>query len=167
MGYHRGDAFEEIINWSNKAYQMQHIALIQKISTPMKPVRVKGNIVGAYYEEKSTLDYIGTYKGIPIAFDAKETNETDKFPLKNIADHQVMFMKEWTSHGGHAFLLVHLKKINRVYRLDWNTLDRYWQEHINHPREKGFHHIPLNEFDLNCKLIKSRNGIALDYLDGI
>ncbi|MBU5437613.1 Holliday junction resolvase RecU [Tissierella sp. MSJ-40] len=67
---HKGDAFEETINISNRTYKRKGIALVQKIATPMKSVR-RGKqivtamksvrrgkqIVTAYYEEKSTLDY--------------------------------------------------------------------------------------------------------------
>lgn len=167
MGYHKGDSFEQIVNWSNQAYKNKQIALIQKIATPMKPMRRGKQIIGAYYEEKSTLDYIGIYKGIPVAFDAKETAEEDKFPLKNVKQHQIDFIREWTRHGGQAFLLVHFLKLSKAFRLDWLTLNWYWQQHIEHPRIKGFHNIPLNEFESNCKEVKSRDGIPLDYLEGL
>lgn len=167
LGIHRGDVFEEQINWSNRAYSMKNIALIQKVATPMKPIRHGGKITGAYYEEKSTLDFIGTYRGIPIAFDAKETEEIDKFPLKNVKEHQVKFIKKWTSNGGQAFLLVHFKKLNKVYRLDNTTLTWYWDQYKLNKGKRGFGSIPLTEFEQNCRLIRSRNGIALDYLEGI
>ena len=121
MGIHKGDAFEDQVNWSNRGYKVQNKALIQKIPTPMKPIRKGNKIISAYYEEKSTLDYIGVYRGIPIAMDAKETSEEDKFPLSNVKDHQVEFMHNWVNNGGQAFLLVHFKKLNKVYRLDYMT----------------------------------------------
>lgn len=167
MGYHKGDAFENMINLANKAYKIKGIAEINKIATPMKPIRNGRYIVGAFYDEKSILDYVGVYKGIPIAFDAKETSEDDRFSLKNIKPHQVDFMERWVNNGGQAFLLIHFKKLNRVYRLDWTTLSWYWKQYIENKGKRGFGSIPLNEFECNCKLIKSRDGIVLDYLEGL
>lgn len=50
------------------------------------------HITLAYFEQKSTVDYIGAVQGIPVCFDAKECN-TDTFPLANIHEHQVEFMR--------------------------------------------------------------------------
>lgn len=167
LGYHKGDGFEEVINLANLTYKRKGIALVQKIATPMKPIRKGKRIVSAYYEEKSTLDYIGVYESIPIAFDAKETKEETRFPLSNVQSHQIRFMENWYKHGGVTFLLIHFKKLNAVYRLDWITLDWYWQRYQENRGKRGFGSIPLNEFECNCKKLKSRNGIILDYLEGI
>ena len=167
MSYHKGDAFEEIINISNKVYKRKGIALVQKIATPMKPVRRGKQIVSAYYEEKSTLDFVGVFKGIPIAFDAKETKEKTRFPLSNIADHQIEFMKEWDKHGGITFILIHFTKLDRVYRLDWKTLYSYWNQYQENRGKRGFASIVVEELETYCQGIKSRDGILLDYLEGI
>lgn len=167
MGYHKGDAFEEIINISNKVYQRKGIALVQKIPTPMKPIRRGKQIASAYYEEKSTLDYIGVYEGVPIAFDAKETREENRFPLSNIQDHQIEFMRGWDKHGGLAFLLINFTKLDAVYRLDWLTLSWYWERYQENRGKRGFGSIAFNEFECNCKKVRSRDGIILDYLEGI
>lgn len=166
MGIHKGDAFEEIINKSNEAYKRKGIAIISKISTPMKPIRQGKKIVSAYYEEKSTLDYIGICDGIPIAFDAKETSEENRFPLSNIKEHQIDFMTQWDLHGGYTFLVVNFVKINRAFRLDLTTLEWYWYKYLENKGKKGFGSIPLNEFECNCKELTSRKGILLDYLEG-
>ena len=167
MGYHRGDVFEEIINMSNKMYQRKGIALVQKIPTPMKPIRRGNQIISAYYEEKSTLDYIGVYEGVPIAFDAKETKEENRFPLNNIQNHQIEFMGNWYKHGGRAFLLVNFTKLDVAYRLDWITLSWYWKQYKENRGKRGFGSISFNEFECNCKKIRSRDGIMLDYLEGM
>ncbi|WP_236913311.1 Holliday junction resolvase RecU [Clostridium sp. Cult1] len=167
MSYHRGDGFEEIINLANLSYKRKGIALIQKIATPMKPIRRGKKIVSAYYEEKSTLDYIGVYEGVPIAFDAKETKEETRFPLSNIQNHQISFMGNWNKHGGITFLLIYFTKLNAVYRLDWITLGWYWRQYQENRGKRGFGSIPLSEFECNCKQLNSRDGIILDYLEGI
>ena len=167
MGTHRGDQFEEIINYVNQVYKAKEIALIQKIATPMKPVRRGSKIVSAYYEEKSTLDYIGVYRGIAIAFDSKETSNKNNFPLRNIKEHQVRFMAEWEKNGGVSFLLINFKSKGKVYRLSFNQLQSYWKRYKSNPGVRGMGSIPLEVFASSCNEIKSKNGLALDYLEGL
>ena len=71
----RGSFLEELVNMTNEKYQMQNLALVQKIPTPIKPINIDQetrHITLAYFEQKSTVDYIGVVQGIPICFDAKE-----------------------------------------------------------------------------------------------
>ena len=71
----RGSALEEIINRTNEKYLEQKLGLIQKIPTPITPVKINEEtrqISLAYFEQKSTVDYIGAVQGIPVCFDAKE-----------------------------------------------------------------------------------------------
>lgn len=104
----RGSALEELINHTNDAYREKHLALIQKIPTPIKPIQIEKesrHITLAYFDQKSTVDYIGTVQGIPVCFDAKECAK-DTFPIANIHAHQVAFMEEFERQGGIAFLLI-------------------------------------------------------------
>ena len=93
----RGSTLEEFINRTNERYKEQGLALIQKIPTPITPVKIDKehrHITLAYFEQKSTVDYIGVAQGIPVCFDAKECH-TDTFPLANIHEHQVQFMEDF------------------------------------------------------------------------
>ena len=77
----RGSFLEELVNMTNEKYQAQNLALVQKIPTPIKPINIDQetrHITLAYFEQKSTVDYIGVVQGIPICFDAKECTETGK-----------------------------------------------------------------------------------------
>ncbi|WP_338114403.1 Holliday junction resolvase RecU [Tissierella carlieri] len=65
---------------------------------PMKPIRRGKQMVSADHKEKSMLNFIGLYKGIPIAFDAKEAKEETRFPLSNIQPHQMEFIENWYKH---------------------------------------------------------------------
>ncbi|MBS4534786.1 Holliday junction resolvase RecU [Clostridium sp. D2Q-14] len=167
MGYHRGDVFEEQINLSNIVYKRKGIALIQKIATPVKVLKRTGGRITGFFEQKSTLDYLGVYKNIPIAFDAKETNEKKRFPLKNIHPHQIEFMKEWTENGGRAFVLVSFVNHREVYRLDWKDIEWFWNRYQQNKGKRGYASIPYEHFKLNCKELVSRDGILLDYLEGV
>ena len=100
----RGSLLEELINRTNEKYREQHLALIQKIPTPITPVRMDQEtrrITLAYFEHRSTVDYIGAVQGIPVCFDAKECR-TSNFPIQNIHEHQVVFMRDFEAQGGVA-----------------------------------------------------------------
>ena len=129
MGYHKGDVFEEIINISNKVYKRKGIALVQKVATLMKPIRRGGKITSAYYEEKSTLDFIGVYQGVPIAFDTKETKEENRFPLSNIQDHQIEFMENWYKHGGISLVRI-LSMIDTGAVVQYELVDEPGNKHM-------------------------------------
>ena len=105
----RGSALEELINLTNEKYRENKLALIQKVPTPITPIQIDQetrHITMAYFDQKSTVDYIGAVQGIPVCFDAKEC-AYDTFALQNIHAHQVAFMEEFEQQGGVAFLLIH------------------------------------------------------------
>ena len=71
----RGSMLEEALNMTNEQYRKEHLALVQKIPTPITPINIDKehrHITLAYFEQKSTVDYIGNVQGVPICFDAKE-----------------------------------------------------------------------------------------------
>ena len=105
----RGSTLEELINRTNEKYRESGLALIQKIPTPITPIRINKehrHITLAYFDQKSTVDYIGAVQGLPVCFDAKECAQ-DTFALANIHEHQVQFMKEFEAQGGIAFFLIY------------------------------------------------------------
>ena len=104
----RGSTLEDLVNRTNERYLEKNLALIQKIPTPITPVKIdkeQRHITLAYFEQRSTVDYIGAVQGIPVCFDAKECH-TDTFPLANIHEHQVEFMRNFEKQDGVAFILI-------------------------------------------------------------
>ena len=98
----RGSTLEDMINRTNERYLESGLALIQKIPTPITPINIDKNtrhITLAYFDQKSTVDYIGAVQGIPVCFDAKEC-AVDRFALQNIHEHQVKFMENFEKQGG-------------------------------------------------------------------
>ena len=62
----RGSVLEEAINMTNERYRQEHLALVQKIPTPITPIefdKENRHITLAYFEQKSTVDYIGNVQG--------------------------------------------------------------------------------------------------------
>ena len=101
----RGSLLEELINRTNEQYREKKLALIQKVPTPITPIKIdkeSRHITLAYFEKKSTVDYIGVVQSIPVCFDAKECH-SDAFPLANIHEHQVRFMQDLSRRGELPF----------------------------------------------------------------
>lgn len=104
----RGSTLEDMINMTNINYREKNLALIQKIPTPITPVRIdqeSRHITLAYFDKQSTVDYIGTVQGIPICFDAKEC-AVKTFPMMNIHEHQIKFMEDFEKQGGISFIIL-------------------------------------------------------------
>lgn len=123
----RGSVFEEMINRTIEDYRHKKLALIQKIPTPIVPTKMdkEGHISLAYFDKKSTVDYIGVVQEIPVCFDAKEC-ASNTFPLTNIHKHQYEFMQEFEEQGGISFILIYFNKIGLAYYLKFSELKKYW-----------------------------------------
>ena len=112
----RGSTLEELVNRTNERYGELGLALIQKIPTPITPVRIDKehrHITLAYFDKISTVDYIGAVQGIPVCFDAKECS-ADTFPLQNVHEHQMDFMEKFEEQGGISFLLIYYSTRNEL-----------------------------------------------------
>lgn len=125
----RGSTLEDLLNRTNEKYLENNLALIQKIPTPITPINIdkdSRHITLAYFDQKSTVDYIGVVQGIPVCFDAKECN-TDTFPLANIHEHQVEFMRHFEEQNGISFILISYTQKNEFYYLRFQDLLRFWE----------------------------------------
>lgn len=133
MGYFnsrglRGSALEELINFTNSHYHDKGLALIQKIPTPITPIEVDNqsrHITLAYFDKKSTVDYIGAVQGVPVCFDAKES-AVDTFSLQNVHDHQMEFMRDFEKQGGVAFILIFFSHRDLFYYMSCRELSVFY-----------------------------------------
>jgi len=160
----RGSTLEDLINRSNEQYREKKLALIQKVPTPITPVRIdkeNRHITLAYVEQKSTVDYSGTVQGIPVCFDAKECT-ADTFALQNIHEHQVQFMEEFEGQGGVSFLIIFYTGKNEIYYLPYRQMRFFWDRAVNGGR-KSFRY---DELDQNF-LLHMEGGILVPYLDAL
>lgn len=74
----RGSTLEELINHSNDRYRTSGLALIQKVPTPITPVKMDkgtGQITLAYFNQKSTVDYIGVVQEFRYALMPKNVRQ--------------------------------------------------------------------------------------------
>ena len=159
----RGKSFEKMIQTSNQQYKFQDRALVQKIPTPVTVLDIDsqtGNIRSGFYEQKSTVDYMGTYQGYAIAFEAKETNVETRFDLSNIKEHQYNFLKSWRASGGIGFVILQFSALDEIYYLPFALLEEYW-ENMNNGGRKS---IPYNEIAEEKYKITNDGLIVVDYL---
>lgn len=158
----RGSTLEDMINRTNEKYADNGLALIQKIPTPITPIKIDKehrHITLAYFEQKSTVDYIGAVQGIPVCFDAKEC-AVDTFSLQNIHAHQVEFMKRFEQQGGIAFFLIFYSHKNLFYYLPLEMLCFFWERAQSGGR-KSFRYDELNpEY-----ILPKKQGILVPYLE--
>lgn len=141
----RGSTLEEFLNRTNEKYLEQGLALIQKIPTPITPVKIDKehrHITLAYFDQRSTVDYIGAVQGIPVCFDAKECH-TDTFPLQNLHEHQVEFMRAFEKQDGIAFLIIYYSARNELYYMPFKEIDRFW----NRAKEGGRKSVRYEELN--------------------
>ncbi len=117
------------------------------------------HITLAYFEQKSTVDYIGVVQGVPVCFDAKEC-AVDTFNIKNIHEHQITFMKEFEAQCGVAFLLIFYKKRDIYYYLTFERLLQFWDRSQNGGRQS----FRFDELDASYQ-IPVQNGICIHYLE--
>ena len=160
----RGSTLEEFLNRTNEKYLEQGLALIQKIPTPITPVKIDKehrHITLAYFDQRSTVDYIGAVQGIPVCFDAKECH-TDTFPLQNLHEHQVEFMRAFEKQDGIAFLIIYYSARNELYYMPFKEIDSFW----NRAKEGGRKSVRYEE--LNPKYFMTlKNGCMVPYLDAL
>ncbi len=133
----RGSTLEELINRTNEKYRELGLALVQKIPTPITPINIdhdKHQITLAYFDQKSTVDYLGVVQGVPVCFDAKEC-DAETFPLQNIHEHQIAFMRDHERQEGIAFILIWFTKDETFYYLRYNELMVFWNRMISGGRK--------------------------------
>lgn len=160
----RGSTLEELVNRTNEKYREQGLALIQKVPTPITPIKIDKehrHITLAYFEQKSTVDYIGAVQGIPVCFDAKEC-DSDTFPLQNIHEHQVQFMEDFEKQEGIAFLILMFSHRNELYFLTYKRMREFWDRARSGGR-KSFRHEELDKE----YVLSPHGGYLVPYLDGI
>ena len=160
----RGSTLEDMINRTNEKYKENHLALIQKVPTPITPIKIdkeSRHITLAYFDQKSTVDYIGAVQGLPVCFDAKEC-AVDTFALQNIHEHQVEFMRAFEEQGGIAFFLIFYSHKDLQYYLPFEMLDFFWQRAKAGGR-KSFRFEELNP----AYVLPKQHGVMVPYLEAL
>ena len=158
----RGSYLEELINLTIEKYRDKKLALIQKVPTPITPMKIDKetrHITLAYFDQKSTVDYIGVVQGVPVCFDAKECQK-DSFPLANIHEHQYRFMEDFELQEGIAFLVIYFKDRDSFYYLPFAALKTFWER----MEAGGLKHFKYTELDPSYE-ISDCSGTFVHFLE--
>ena len=158
----RGSTLEDFINRTNERYLSQGLALIQKIPTPITPVKIDKehrHITLAYFDQQSTVDYIGAVQGIPVCFDAKECS-VNTFPLQNLHEHQVTFMGNFEKQEGISFLVIYFSNRNELYYMRYSEIKTFWERAQNGGRKSVRPDELSSEFFFELK-----DGMYVPYLE--
>lgn len=162
----RGMELEEDINFANKYYLNNDIAVIHKKPIPIQivevnyPNRSSAMITKAFYKTPSTTDYNGLWNGKYIDFEAKETNSATSFSLNNIHEHQIEHMQRILNHGGITFIIVRFKKIDKTFILPFKKFIFFYDRAKNGGRKS----IKLSEFEETAFELSFNYKIRLDYI---
>jgi len=151
-----GKVLEKRINKVNYEYRKDKLAVIKKEEVPIHVTR-RGLVATL-----STVDYTGAIKvkindqiiGLGIVFDAKETKSKTSFPLSNIHQHQLEFLKLHEEIGSCSFLLIQFTSIHReeAFMVPINFIYKVWEN----ARDGGKKSIKYDQFDKNW-LVKIDN----------
>lgn len=91
----RGRPFEELLKMANARYQAAGRAVVHKVPTEFLPIRdARGEVVSCKVEEKSCVDFLGRYLTIPVAIEAKHTDDK-RIRFDRVEPHQASFMDDW------------------------------------------------------------------------
>ena len=115
----RGQPFEEFLKFVHGRYQADGIACVHKVPTEFVPLRNdKGQVCSAKVETKSCVDYLGRYKNIPVAIEAKHTNDK-RIALNRVEPHQAIYLDDWSKDPEAVALIVVSFSLKAFYVVPW------------------------------------------------
>lgn len=158
----RGMILEELIEYTNTLYKNKGLALVDKVPTDwvVHYDKRRRKVINAYPKEKGTVDFVGVSHGRSIAFDTKSTAIKTSFPLNNITQGQIDYLKNHKDQGGISFFIIEFSKQDEHYFLPIEKANEWWENMLRGSRKS----IPYEWFLINCDLIQSGHGVPLDYL---
>lgn len=119
----RGRPFEELLKFSSERYKRAGRAVVRKVPTEFLPIRDgRGNIVSCKVEEKAAVDFLGRYWNIPVAIEAKHT-EDKRIRFDRVEDHQRDFMDDFCKNPGAVGLVAVSFSMRRFFVVPW----QFWR----------------------------------------
>lgn len=115
----RGKILEDFLKFVHEQYQRQKIACVHKVPTEFIPIRnAKGKVVDCKVEEKSCVDYLGRYRCIPVAVEAKHESDA-RIAFSRVEPHQAAYMDLWTADPRSVGLVLVSFKMQRYFAIPW------------------------------------------------
>lgn len=115
----RGRPFEDFLKFVNERYQADGTACVHKVPTEFIPLRnSKGQVCSAKVETKSCVDYLGRYKNIPVAIEAKHTDDK-RISFSRVEPHQADYLDDWSKDPDAIALVVVSFSLKKFYSVPW------------------------------------------------
>lgn len=115
----KGKPFEDFLLFVHDAYQKQGIAVVHKVPTEFIPLRDwDGKIVNVKVERKSCVDYLGRYGPIPVAVEAKHT-ENDSIRWDRVEDHQADYLDDYCKDPQAIGIVLVSFSLRRFFAVPW------------------------------------------------
>jgi recombination protein U len=122
----RGDSWQLLLDTLHTRYNGSGRASVIPTPAPMKILRAvkgkPGHFVCCFLPD-APPDYTAQADGFAFCFDAKD-HAGDRWPLKDLPEHQARRFDAHQRQGGVAFVLLRLS--GTVYLLPWATLAERW-----------------------------------------
>lgn len=115
----RGRPFEDLLNLAHSRYQASGIACVHKVPTEFIPLRDgTGRLVSCKVEHKSCVDYLGRYRNIPVAIEAKHT-DGKRISFDRVEPHQADYMDDFCKNPGAVGIVVVSFGLKRFFAVPW------------------------------------------------
>jgi len=160
----RGRVLEQLVEIANRQYRARGVAVVHKVPTEWLPIRDRqGNVVSAKVTQKATVDFVGIYRCMAIAFDAKET-AGHRIRWDRVEPHQAEFLDDWERAGGLAFILVEFTSTRQYFVIPWSRWRAGWER----SKHNGPASVSLAELEKVPEyIVKGTMRAALDYLEAV
>ena len=117
----RGKPFEDFLLYVHSNYQRQGIACVHKVPTEFIPLRnARGQVYDVKVERKSCVDYLGRYKNVPVAIEAKHT-EDDRIRWDRVEDHQAAYMDDFCRNSSAEGIVIVSFSLGRFFAVPWSA----------------------------------------------
>lgn len=119
----RGQPFEDFLAFVHARYQSRGTACVHKVPTEFIPLRdATGRVCSVKVERKSCVDYLGRYKSVPVAVEAKHT-ETDRILFSRVEPHQAKYMDDFCKNPEAVGMVLVSYKLRRFFAVPW----QFWK----------------------------------------
>ena len=160
----RGSTLEDLINRTNDSYREKKLALIQKIPTPITPIQIdksSRHITLAYFDQKSTVDYIGAVQGFPYALMPRNAVHLLFLCRTSMLTRSVLW-RSLRLRVGLPLLFLYYTGMDEIYYVPFRTIKHFW-DRMEAGGRKSF---TYDEIDHSWR-IRAHRDMLVHYLEMI
>lgn len=116
----RGRKFEDFLKLVHAKYQRSGLACIHKVPTEFLPIRdARGRVASCKVEEKSCVDYLGRYRSVPVAVEAKH-EQGDRILFSRVEEHQAAYLNDFTRARSAVGIVLVSFGMRRFFAVPWD-----------------------------------------------